>query len=378
MTTELHELAGSELPVPGLARLMREVAATAPAVDANELPATTHLSPLAEQGLLDLGIEALLQDPLSPEARDVRAVADVIASLAEECMPTAFSTWAHRMVLEYFARGTRSPEAMQALHELRRAQRTGCTAMAAGLKSLAGIGELSITAVPAGDGWTLDGRITWASNLVDGAIVVLPARTATGTMVVWLDIDTPGFAVRHVEGLLALDATASGTVQLSGVRVRPHQVLSTDLQGFAKAFRPGFLILQSAFCAGIIRRSLAETENALDRADNAVFAPQVAALRARVDDFLSRWNRLAGDTASGRPRDHLELRLDGSHLACQVTRLEATLAGGRGYLTSSAASRRFREAAFLPVQSPSEGHLTWELSLLDSTESTPATGRAAS
>ena len=53
-----------------------------------------------------------------------------------------------------------------------------------------------------------------------------------------------------------------------------------------------------------------------------------------------------------------------SHLAQRATRLELTLAGGRGYLAANAANRRFREAAFLPVQSPSEGHLRWELSSL--------------
>jgi hypothetical protein len=35
--------------------------------------------------------------------------------------------------------------------------------------------------------------------------------------------------------------------------------------------------------------------------------------------------------------------------------------GGRGYAMSSPTARRAREAAFLPVQSPTEGHLRWVL-----------------
>ena len=65
--------------------------------------------------------------------------------------------------------------------------------------------------------------------------------------------------------------------------------------------------------------------------------------------------------------DILRLRLDVVDLAVAATRLEATLTGGRGYASASPTARRLREAAFLPIQSPSEGHLRWELSSLTST-----------
>ena len=45
-----------------------------------------------------------------------------------------------------------------------------------------------------------------------------------------------------------------------------------------------------------------------------------------------------------------------------ATRIEATVRGGTGYLAASAVSRRLREAAFLPIQAPTEGQLRWELS----------------
>jgi alkylation response protein AidB-like acyl-CoA dehydrogenase len=41
--------------------------------------------------------------------------------------------------------------------------------------------------------------------------------------------------------------------------------------------------------------------------------------------------------------------------------LEIRTAGGKGYARRTDASRRFREAAFIPVQSPSEAQLRWEL-----------------
>lgn len=41
--------------------------------------------------------------------------------------------------------------------------------------------------------------------------------------------------------------------------------------------------------------------------------------------------------------------------------IEVRVASGAGYARNSPASRRFREAAFIPAQSPSEGQLRWEL-----------------
>jgi alkylation response protein AidB-like acyl-CoA dehydrogenase len=351
------------LTVAGLDPVLRTIAATAAEIDAGLRPATTHLGALADAGLLDLGIDDLLAD--AQAATDIRPAADTIAAVAEECLPSAFGFWAHRVVEDYLARGNTSPATAATLARLRRGEAVGATGMAQALKSLAGLGELGIEAAPAGDGWVLTGFVSWISNLVDDAILVLPARTPDdGGIVVWVPLSEPRLSPKRVSGLLALDATASGTLALDGVRIPADQVLSSDLPGFVAAVKPTFLILQTAFAAGVIRRSWREIENALDRSENAVFGALARRLGEDIAEFLTRWQSLAADTASAPVRDVLKLRLDASHLAQQATRLELTLAGGRGYLVASGANRRFREAAFLPVQSPSEGHLTWELSSL--------------
>lgn len=342
------------------APVLREVAAAADDVDAGRRGAASHVKALAAAGVVDLGID----DVLAGRPGGVTAQAEAIASLAEECLATAFGLWAHRMVGEYVARGHRTPASDALLDALRRGDRVGSTALAAGLKWLAGLGDLGVTATPVDGGWRLDGFVAWASNLVPGAAIVLSARTPTGTLVGWVDADAAGLTVRHLTGLLALDGTASGTLRLDGVVLPDDHVLADDLATFARGVKPVFLVLQSSFCVGLIRRSLAEAETALDRGENAVFAVEAAGLRREADDLVRRWRRAAADPAGTGVREVLQLRLDASHLAGRATRLEATLAGGRGYVTTSGASRRFREAAFLPVQSPSEGHLRWELSSL--------------
>lgn len=64
----------------------------------------------------------------------------------------------------------------------------------------------------------------------------------------------------------------------------------------------------------------------------------------------------------------LELRLAAAEVATVATALEVRVSGGAGYAQSSSASRRFREAAFIPVQSPSETQLKWELARVKAQE----------
>ncbi|MBP8880731.1 MAG: acyl-CoA/acyl-ACP dehydrogenase [Dermatophilaceae bacterium] len=353
MSSAVAERSAIELD---LAEIRSVVAANASAVDRAELPASWLLPELAQRGLLDSGVE------------DVANLAHLIDTIAQEDLATAFSVWAHRMVLEYLTRAERSPFIDEELAELRTGARVGSTAMASGVKALAGIEALPVTATRDGDGLRLDGVIPWASNLTANGTVVLPAgQVGAPPIAVALRLDTPGITRRDVRGLLALEATASGSLQLSGVRVDPAAVLSRDLGTLVRGFRPTFLILQSSFALGLARRAVAEAKALDHRPDQLALRPQVQAITAALARHTATRDRLAAAPAQASDRELLTLRLDVVELAVAATRLESTLTGGRGYLASSPTARRLREAAFLPIQSPSEGHLRWELSSLAST-----------
>ena len=60
----------------------------------------------------------------------------------------------------------------------------------------------------------------------------------------------------------------------------------------------------------------------------------------------------------------LQIRLDFALLAQSAVNLEHKLHGGRAYAASSPVARRLREAAFLPIQAPTEVQLRWILSKL--------------
>lgn len=327
--------------------LVRELAAArARAVDTAGTSPFETLRELGAAGLLDLGLEGSLLTQ-----------AAVVHDLALECTATAFSLWAHRVSLEYLhATGTPVPQAM------RTGELPGCSAMAPAFKHAAGIGEIPVTLGRRDGAHVLEGTVPWASNLYPDAVVVLPAVREDGRhVIVRTRTSAPGVRVRPLEGLMALDATASGVLVLEGVPVDPAaDVLTDNVPAFLAAVRGPFLLLQSAFCLGLSAAALEAAAAALQGVAEV--------FRDELDDAVAEHRRLRADLVrmadrprEQAPRDLLGLRLEAALLTGRATRLEGKVVGGRGYAMTSHTARRAREAAFLPVQSPTEGHLRWEL-----------------
>ncbi len=82
-------------------------------------------------------------------------------------------------------------------------------------------------------------------------------------------------------------------------------------------------------------------------------------LRALLDTLSVRHQQLIGEL--GPTQAVVTHRLEVAKMAQQAVDVELRVAGGRGYRASSPTARRVREAAFLPIQSPTEGHLRFEL-----------------
>ena len=335
----------TDYPEHGLVRA--RAAERARATDEADTTPFETLRELGQRGLLDLGLGG----------GDLRGQAAVVFDLAAECTATAFSLWGHRSGLEYLD-AVGAPVAS----ELRTGEVPLCSAMAPAFKAAAGIGEIPVTLTRRGDHLVLDGTVPWASNLYPDAVVILPVVREDGRpAIVRTRVALPGVSVRPLENLMALNATASGILRLEGVEIDAEQdVLTEDVPGFLATVRGPFLLLQTSFCLGLYAAALTSARENLggvgemfrEDLDDAVAEQQ----RLRADLV-----RLAREPRAAAPRELLQLRLDAALLTGEATRLEAKIVGGRGYALSSPTARRAREAAFLPVQSPTEGHLRWEL-----------------
>jgi alkylation response protein AidB-like acyl-CoA dehydrogenase len=336
----------------GLGAAVDRISERAAALDDASVDIRDDLAALGAAGLLRLGLDrAGLPDMVA-----------VIEEISAASLAAGFCVWAHRMALHYLHL---APPSLRDAHfeAVAHGEQVGVTAMAAGLKHVAGLGELPVIAESDGAGLRVSGPIRWASNVFADALIVLPARTERGdTYVVVADADADGVTINPAPRLMALNATGSTSLRLHEVVVPKDRIVSTDLRGFVAQIRPTFLLLQTAFCVGVGAAALRGAHQLHDGAGaGAQFGAALDALTQAAKHHRENLYRWAADPAAAALSDLIRLRLQTATLAVDATRLEVTLTGGAGYALGNAANRRFRESAFLPIQSPSEGQLRWEL-----------------
>lgn len=316
-----------------------------------------------ELGLLALDAHA--------DRSDIAQSASLISTISGDCVTSAFSLWAHRMVLEYLHHAPAQANELQELRAaLTRGEVVGVTAFAAALQASAGVGSLTVQARRTAEGLVLDGKVMWASNLVPNARILVPVRVVdeqgetVGQSVVVVPADAAGLQIRFMPNLMALSNTASGMLTLENVVVGKEWIVSEDLQGFLAQTRPVLLLLQTSLALGLAQRCLAEAAELLPQRGN-VTAGRVAELQSEAAATAQKLAEAVRDPWQVGYRDLIELRLGVVHLTLAAAQAEHTLRGGAGYVRASATNRRLREALFLPVQSPSEVQLLQELQRLD-------------
>lgn len=294
---------------------------------------------------------------------DLDRVSRVIATAAWSDLATAFSLWCHRMVLEYLAQ-TPDGSALRTvvLPRLVRTELIGSTALAAAMSAAVMGTPLPVVAETRDGQFSVRGSVAWASNLfTPDFVLVTAAATVDGPMVVALSGEERAIAIKPPARLLALDATCSSSLTLHDVAVAEDWVVARDFASFIRRVRPVFLILQTSFALGLAVRALGEAAGGL-RGPNVVLTPDLAALETLADRLVDTLRAAAHCRGDGwAVGDLVRLRYESACLATSAVALEAKTQGGRGYLAASGTARRLREAAFLPVQSPTEGQLRWEL-----------------
>ena len=336
--------------------LLEDIRAHAGALDRGEHHSRRSFTALGAAGLLGIGA------PGNADGR-LPKMADVIRLISGACMSTGFSLWAHRMAVEYLLTAA-TPFSTVAAEPLLAGTTLGVTGMASAFKEAAGCGSLELTATAVAGGYEVSGPIRWASNLYDDSTMITAVNTGTGEkLIVALPLDTPGVVMGDHFDLLAMGSTASSYLNLKDAYVPAQQVLSRDFDGFLQAVRPTFLVLQSAMCLGLTRTTVEQSRLGLAGV-NEVFTADVDRIAGNLTCAEVALASLAAAVGSSKPpsrKELLSLRLSAAELSSASADVEIRTAGGKGYASRTSASRRYREAAFIPVQSPSEAQLRWEL-----------------
>ncbi len=349
----------SDLALP--APLDQWLATHAAALDENAEQTAQVLPSLAHAGLLRLGVPLAL----GGTGGDVRDAVQGIAAVARRSLAAAFMFWGQRAFIEYLLHSPNTGLRDRWLPTLLAGQAAGATGLSNAMKFLSGIESLQVRAHVEGDGFRLDGKLPWATNLRPGRFIVAAAIERAGGVpfVAALPHDRTGLTRSADLDLIALRGSDTASLSLEGVRIDAADVLHDDAREFLPRVRPAFLGLQCGLSIGLAHAALDAAQQLGGTARPVLQGPIDDTRAALTDTVAALLDGLTDDRFVPQAAGLFRLRIRLAEIVQQAVQLELQASGGRAYHRDQpyAFARRWREAAFIPIVTPSLTQLQGEL-----------------
>ena len=328
--------------------------ASAGGLDSGILEPAGVVPTLAESGLFRAGLAA----ELGGDGGDITDAVEAIASVSERSLAAGFVFWGQRTFIDYLVQSSNERLRQALLPDLLAGAVAGATGLSNAMKFLSGLEGLQIKARRVGDGYELDGKLPWVTNLRPRGfhVAAAVAEEATGaTLVVSIPWDAAGVTRSADLELMAMRASNTAAIDLKAAPLAAAQVLATDARAWLPLVRPAFLGMQCGLSIGLARRGLAEARAHLGAGRHILTEPldDLAGALGRCEVALR--DGLRGGAFATAAAPLFELRIQLAEIAQEAVSLELQAAGGRAYLTASGQGfqRRWREAAFVPIITPS-------------------------
>lgn len=327
--------------------------AKALSLDTEGVLAAELLPELASGGVLGLGVP----ETLGGSGGDVVDGVEAIAAVAERSLAAAFVLWGHRSYIEYLLQSPNLDLRARLLPDLLNGRVAGATGLSNAMKFLSGLEELQVIARSRPEGWTLDGKLPWVTNLRPAGFHVASAvahEGGGGAFVASLAFDDTGLVRSPDLDLMALRATNTAAIALSDVKIAKDRIIHPDAKAWLPSVRPAFLGLQCGMSIGLARRALTEATATLGAGRGALAAPIAGLSAALSDQERSLHSGLRSDLFRTKPAALFHIRIALADIVAQAVGLELQGAGGKAYLVTPGAEfgRRWREAAFIPIVTP--------------------------
>lgn len=338
----------------------------ADALDQGQGPADELLPRLGQAGLLRLGVPSAIGGADGTIGDAIEAIAQV----AEHSLTAAFVFWGQRTFIDYVVNSDSPAPRERWLPALLTGELAGATGLSNAMKFLSQIEQLQIQAKPDTDpeqpaSLRLNGGLPWVTNLQPrGFVVAAAVDMGAGQPPAVVAIESGRTGVQRTPdlGLVALRDSRTAALKLQDVVLPADQVLASQGPDYLRRIRPHFLGMQCGMSIGLARAALA--------ASRAACGPRTslqAPLQALEHELNQATAALQAGVASGQYATQaaplFELRIALAGLVQTAVQLELQATGGRAYLQGQAPgfARRWLEAAFVPVVTPSLTQLQAEL-----------------
>jgi alkylation response protein AidB-like acyl-CoA dehydrogenase len=348
-------------------RLCAWLDAHAEALDAETADDDALLRMLATEGLFRIAVPENAGGAGGTTSSAIR----VIAQLAEHSLSAAFVCWAQRAVIECMLESPNRTLARELLPRLMDGSMAGAPALSNAMRSLSGFDQLQLHSTHVAGETILNGAVQWATNLhAPGFVIAVAAIPANGGAAVYaIPADVEGVVRECNSDLMALRGTSTGSLRITDVVLSDRWLVHPDAKSFLPTLRPSFLALQCGWGIGLARACLRSARTATTGSPSVLLL-EIEQFENAADAY---WRQLSDGIDSGtlqrRPADLLRLRLEMIDLATAAVHLELQALGGRAYSRTAGKgfARRWREAAFLSIVTPSMVQLKTELARLRGT-----------
>ncbi|CAG9173394.1 acyl-CoA dehydrogenase family protein [Cupriavidus pampae] len=321
--------------------------------NASDAPAEL-LSTLARAGLFRIGVPAARGGTGGTTTDAVLA----IAATAAHSQAAGFVFWAQRVFIEYLLQSPNDVLAARWLPPLLDGTFAGATGLSNAMKYLGGIESLQTQLEPTPEGWIANGQVPWATNLVKNNFAVAVAADDNGSGrpgVYAIPHDAPGVTRSPDLDLVGLRGSSTASLRFTDARLAREYLLHDDAHDYLPRVRPAFLGMQCGLSIGLAQRSIAGARER-GEAGRSILSDELDALAITLDEQT----RLLSEGIESRvfetaPRGLFELRIGLVDTAIAATQLEVQARGGAGYMVGrdGGLARRWREASFLPIVTPS-------------------------
>lgn len=324
-------------------------------LDQSEALADEVMPALAAHGCFRAGVPAAL----GGDGGDARDAILGIADVARHSVTAAFVYWGQRSFIEYLLQSPNAALRDRLLPDLMDGSLAGATGLSNAMKFLSGMEPLQIAATPAGDGWTLDGKLAWVTNLRPQRFVVAAAvapDNGAPPAVVAFASEADGVQRSGNLQLIALRGSHTAAIRLERVTADAGDIITSQAPEWLPRVRPAFLGMQCGMSIGLAQASLEQAARVAANARGGQLLERVAAAQQTLAELTQQ---LLDGVADGRfvaaAPALFRLRIALAELVQLALTLELQAKGGHAYLEQEqdGFARRWRESAFIPVITPS-------------------------
>ncbi|NDJ26424.1 hypothetical protein DMB95_00420 [Campylobacter sp. MIT 12-8780] len=274
-----------------------------------------------------------------------------IKIISSHCGNTGFLAWCHAALIYYLLHSPNKSLQDSFLQGLINGEILGGTGLSNAAKAQAKLEKNFLKAKSHENGFIINGKLPWVSNLDDDALFAVLFESENGSKVGLIkasEIKTS----QHIR-FIALEGSATKSIGFKDYFLPQSRLIAEDGEAFFTSIITGFILLQCALGLGLLYNcyELIKDKNYQALPYNA------QKLQNEIHKFEQKLEKLCKDPHPKTPKKALKLKLNIAKTCQKASSWVVIYNGTKGFLQGSSTSKLLLEICFFALVSPSVKHL---------------------